>query len=163
MTKNLKPHYLLILVSTLKMILTLLVFFVLAILLSPNKYYTALNLIKILFPIIILVYAYMFYFWHSVTINITAKKLDFNMTAGRQNHIEIFYNDIETLTLKQGFIEKMFGISRISMKIKNVEKTYGGKIMILDQYMFFKTIEAEEIVRIITENINITLKSSPSH
>jgi|GEM_PF-3555964 Bacterial membrane flanked domain. len=163
MTKNLKPHYLLILISTLKMIATLLVFFALAILLSPNKYYTALNLIKMLLPVVVLIYAYMFYFWHSVTMNITAEKLDFNMTAGRQNHIEILYNDIETLTLKQGFFEKMFGVSRISITIKNVEKTYGGKIMTLDQYMVFKTIKAEEISRIITENMNITLKNGPKY
>lgn len=163
MTKTLKPHYLMILISTLKMLLTLVVFFAVSISLSPNKYYSALNLVKILIPIAVIIYAYLFYFWHSITINITNEKLDFNMTAGRKNHIEVIYSDVETITLKQGFFEKIFGVSRIEIKIKNVEKTYGGQIMVLDQYMVFKTIQAEEIKEIITKNMNITLKNSPKY
>ncbi|MGE4214818.1 MAG: PH domain-containing protein [Anaerotignaceae bacterium] len=163
MSKTLKPHYLLILISTLKMLTTLLVFFGVAVSLSPNKYYSAINLAKILIPIAVIIYAYMFYFWHSVTINVTAERLDFNMTAGRKNHIVVIYSDVETVTLKQGIFEKLFGISRIAIKIKNVEKTYGGQIMVLYQYMVFKTAEAEEIKDVITKSMNIPLKSIPKY
>lgn len=156
MTKPLKPHYLLIPISMLKMLVTLLVFFGVAVSLSPNKYYSALNLAKLIIPIAIISYVSMFYFWHSITINISNEKLDFNMTAGRKNHIEVIYSDVETVTLKQGIFEKLFGVSRIAIKIKNVEKTYGGEIMVLEQYLVFKTLEAKEIVEIITNNVNNT-------
>ncbi|MDD3569732.1 MAG: hypothetical protein PHY44_01350 [Lachnospiraceae bacterium] len=163
MTRPLKPHYLLILISMLKMLVTLLVFFGIAVLLSPNKYYSALNLAKMIIPIAIISYVSMFYFWHSITINITNEKLDFKMTAGRKNHIEVFYSDMETIILKQGIFEKLFGVSRLSIKIKNVEKTYGGEIMVLEQYLVFKTAEAQEIVEIITNNMNIALKNIPKY
>jgi hypothetical protein len=105
----------------------------------------------------------MFYFWHSITIKVSDEKLDFNMSAGRKNHIEVIYSDVETVTLKQGIFEKLFGVSRIAIKIKNVEKTYGGQIMVLYQYMVFKTTEAEEIKEIITKSMNITLKNIPKY
>ena len=163
MTKTLKPHYLLILISTLKMIVTLLIFFAVSVSLSPNKYYSAINLIKLLIPLAVLIYAYIFYFWHSITIEITDEKLDFNMTAGRKNHIEVLYTDIAAITLKKGFFEKIFNLSRISITIKDVEKTYGGKIMVLDQYMVFKTPEAEEIKEVLSKHMNNPLKNIPEY
>ncbi|MEA5085315.1 MAG: hypothetical protein VB018_14370 [Lachnospiraceae bacterium] len=161
MTKPLKPHYLLILISTLKMLLTILVFFAVSVSLSPNKYYSALNLTKILIPIAVIIYAYLFYFWHSVTINITDEKLDFNMTAGRKNHIEVLFSDLESVSLKQGFFEKIFCVSSLAFTIKNVEKTYGGEIMVLNHYLVFKTYEAKEILEILTNNMNNALKNIP--
>lgn len=163
MTKPLKPHYLMILISTLKMLLTLVVFFAISVSLSPNKYYSALNLTKILIPIAVILYAYLYYFWQSVTININDEKFDFNMTAGRKNHIEVPFKDIESVSLKQGLLEKLFCVSRLAITIKNVEKTYGGEIMVLDHYLVFKTSQAQEFMEIITNNMNITLKSIPKY
>lgn len=163
MTKPLKPHYLMILISTLKMLVTLVVFFAISVSLSPNKYYSALNLTKILIPIAVILYAYLFYFWQSVTITITDEKLDFKMTAGRKNHIEVCFSDIESVSLKQGFLEKLFSVSRLAITIKNVEKTYGGDVMVLDHYLVFKTSEAKEILEIIINNVNIALKNIPKY
>ena len=163
MTKSLKPHYSMILIATLKMLLTLVAFFAVSVSLSPNKYYTALNLTKILIPIAVILYAYLFYFWHSVKINITDEKLNFNMTAGRNNHIDVLFSDLEGVSLKQGPFEKLFCVSRLAITIKNVEKTYGGEIMILDHYLVFKTSEAQEILEIVTNYMNNSLKNIPKY
>lgn len=163
MTKTLKPHYLLILLATLKMVATLLIFFGISVSISPNKYYSAIHLTKMLIPIAIVIYVYLFYFWHSVTICITDKKLDFTMTAGRKNHIEVFYEDITSVAIKRGFWEKLLGVSRISLTIKDVEKTYGGQIMVLDQYMVFSADEAEEVREVLTKHMNIPLKNIPEY
>lgn len=145
MEKSARPHYILILISTIKMLAVLIVFFAAAVAVSPNKYYSALNLLKMLIPLSVLIYAYLFYFWHSVTITFFEDKFIFNMAAGRKNHIEVSYSDIESITLKQGFLEKIFGVTRIFVSIKDVEKTYGGNIMVLEQYLVFETSLAKEI------------------
>ena len=152
MEKNLKPHYTLILISTLKMTFILALCYIAAVAVSPNKYYSALNLLKMFIPAAVLIYAYMFYFWNSVSICFNNDKLIFNMTAGRKNHIEVLYSEITHIKTTQGILEKLFGVSRISITIGGDEKTYGSSAMVLENYLVFKNETTKEVINMIKAN-----------
>lgn len=151
MEKHLKPHYILILIATLKAFGVILLFLLIASMLSP--YGLSPNILRTLIPMTILIYLYVMFFWHGVTIVLTDKVINFKMKAGRQNHILLNFEDIESIKTKQGILEKLFGVERIYITIKGIEKTYADQTMVLSQYMVFKKEEAKEIVNHITKNI----------
>ena len=150
MNKTFKPHYILILISTLKAMGVLSIFFAIAILSSPTKFATAINLIKVLIPVILITYTYIMLFWKGITFETSAEKFDFRMKTGRKQHIEIDYTDIETVELKEGFLEKLFNVTRLSISLKGKEKIYADDTMVLNQYLVFKKDEAKEVLSLLT-------------
>ncbi|MGL4790761.1 MAG: hypothetical protein ACRCW1_05055 [Anaerotignaceae bacterium] len=146
-----KPSWTLIIISTIKMIFVLGIFYCIAIFTSSSKYYTAINLLKIILPLIVIIYTYVFLFWNSVSIELQKNKLDFRMKVGRKNHIELFYNDIESISIKETFLEKLFGVATMEFVIKNMENEYGGNLMVLRQYMVFKKDLCHEIAAYIKD------------
>ncbi|MCI8341695.1 MAG: PH domain-containing protein [Firmicutes bacterium] len=149
MYKKLKPHYMLILISTIKTAAVLSLFYAAAVFLSPNRYYSALNLLKMFIPAIVLAYVYLFFFWQSIEIELSKKELIFTMKFGRKNHIEILCSDIDNVSIKQGWLEKIFGVSRVCLTLKNSEKTYGSDTMVLEHYLVFKNETANEFAKFI--------------
>lgn len=152
MEKKLKPHYFLILIATLKAFAVIFLFLFIASVLSPYKS-SLFNILKTLFPVTILVYIYVFFFWHGVSITLNDEIIDFKMKAGRKNHIVISYSDIEKIWTKQGILEKIFGVERIFISLKGVEKTYADQTMVLSQYMVFPKEETKDIIEKITKNM----------
>jgi len=149
MEKKFEPHYILILISTLKATGVLLIFFAVAVLSSPTKVATIFNLVRVLVPVVLITYVYIMLFWKGITFETNGEKFDFRMKTGRKRHIEIYYSDIENIELKEGFLEKLFNVSRLSISLKGKEKIYADDTMVLNQYLVFKKDEAKEILSIL--------------
>lgn len=145
-----KPHYLYMLVTTLKYLAALLIFYVIAIIFSPDRYYTALGTLKVLIPVAIIIYAYLFYFWHGVSIEIDSEKIIFTMTVGRKNHVKIPLNDISSVELKEPFLCKLFNLKQISIRSNSMEYKTGSDIFVVEKFLIFSSADAENIVSLIS-------------
>ena len=146
-----KPHYLYMLITTLKYLAALLVFYVIAVIISPNRYYTALNTLKVLIPVAIIIYAYLFYFWHGVSIEIDNEKIIFTMTVGRKNYVEIPLNEISSAELKEPFLCKIFNLKQISIRSEEMEYKTGSDIFVVNKFLIFSAPQAEEIIQLINK------------
>lgn len=156
MNDQLRPHYFLIAVSTLKATAALLAFFLLALLLSPSKLASAYLLGRLFLLFVVLCYGYLFFFWHGVSFSFGEASLTFLMKAGRKNHIELPYEAIASLSLQQGAIERIFGVSRLSLTLQE-ENTYGSDQMVLNQYLVFDTKTAQQLYDKISAKVPVQM------
>lgn len=144
-----KPHYAQIIIHTLKLLSILIICFIAAFIISPNKYYTALNGAKIIIPLSVIIYAYFFYFWKSVSICINEEKLIFDMPVGRKNHVEISLSNINNVIVYQGFFDKIFGVSRIKLDVLNMERQTGSDLSVVENYLVFSSENCKNIVQVL--------------
>lgn len=156
MNDQIRPHSLLIVVTTLKVTLALLVFFLLALLLSPSKVASAYLLGRVFLLLIVLCYGYLFFFWHGVTFSFGETELTFFMKAGRKNEIHLPYQNIQSISLRQGTLEKLFGVTRLFLTLKT-ENTYGSDQMVLNQYLLFDTRTARQLYEKIAEKVPVQM------
>lgn len=142
---KLKPHYSYILLQTLKLAAAIFIFYIIAVAVSPNRYYTAVNGLKVFIPTLIIIYAYLFFFWYSALITVDDEKLVFTSKSGRKNHIEIYISDIKNVTVYQRFADKIFGVSRIKLDVKNMSHQTGTELPVVENYLVFLSADCQKL------------------
>jgi len=135
---TLKPHFLSILLNTIRLIGVVIVFFAFAVVFSPDKYATALRGIKFVIPLSVIVYAYLFYFWHGVHFVIGNGKIEFFSKIGRKNHVEIDMKDInEMMIMRTSFLKKM-NVFKIKLDVDGMNHRTGSDLSVVENYLVFK-------------------------
>ena len=135
---NLKPHYLSILLNTIKLIGAVLVFFAVAVVISPDKNATALRAMQFAIPLTVIVYAYLFYFWRGVSFVIKEDKIEFFSKIGRKNHVEIYFKDInEMMIMRTSFLKKM-NVFKIKLDVDGMTHRTGSDLSVVENYLVFK-------------------------
>ena len=133
-----KPHFLSILLNTMKLIGAVLFFFAVAVVFSPDKYTTALRGIKFVLPLTVVVYAYLFYFWSGVHFVMGKDKIEFFSKIGRKNHITIYYKDInEMMIMRTSFLRKM-NVFKIKLDVNGMTNRTGSDLSVVENYLVFK-------------------------
>lgn len=145
----LKPHYLSVLVQTLKLFAALLVCFAIALISTPSKMYTFYNGIKLLIPIFVIIYAYLFFFWRGAEIEFNEKSIIFNSKSGRKNHVEIAVKDIKNIEIYQRNLDKIFGLSRLRLDVEGMNHQTGSDLAVIENYLVFSNSQCQNAVNLL--------------
>jgi len=142
---SVKPHYLSILLNTVRLIGVVVVAFAVAVVISPDKYATALRGVQFILFLSVVVYAYLFYFWNGVSFNITDEKIEFFSKIGRKNHIEIHFKDInEMMIMRTSFLRKM-NVFKIKLDVEGADRRTGSDVSIVENYLVFKKAQCLQL------------------
>lgn len=133
-----KPHFLSILLNTIKLIGAVVFFFAIAVVVSPDKYATALRGTKFVILLTVVVYAYLFYFWSGVHFVFGKDKIEFFSKIGRKNHVVIPYKDInEMMIMRTSFLKKM-NVFKIKLDVDGMTHRTGSDLSVVENYLVFK-------------------------
>ncbi len=148
-----KPHILQSTVSIIRTIILMLIFYVLAIIISSAKIYTAIFYIKIFAPITIIISFYMFFLAKDAEIYIDQKYITLNIGFGKVKTISIQTEIIKNCYIKQNIIEKLLNLYSLKLDTDSQNAELQKNISTINQYMIFSKETANKIMAEIKNNI----------
>ena len=152
MKKTLRPHYLMILQGAIKFTIAVALFFFAIFLLTPSDRTSAIFLLRLYVIVMIIYYAYLFYFWHGIFITLDDRAIHFDTKVGRANHVRLGFDKIKGVELRQEGLEDRLGLKRVMLTLPE-HNAFGSGHMILNQYLIFPAEKAEELCAYIEERI----------
>ncbi len=136
-----------------KIILALAVFYLIAILISPAKIYTAIFYLRIFIPLAVIGSIYMIVTAKNANIQFDEKSLTLNLGFGRNKSTSVEYSDIYKCQIHQNTLEKIFNVYTVQITTSSAEAQLQKKISFVNQYMIFSKDTALEISKIIEQKI----------
>jgi hypothetical protein len=122
------------------------IFYIIAIAMSPAKYFTAIHYIKIFLPIWLIISTYLYLFSSTSIITITKDKIELDMKFGRKRHLDINISDINAAEKKSVF-SRLFGAERIMLSSDNV--SLADTISTFNHYLYLSKKDASDLLEII--------------
>ena len=142
---NYKPDKIQPIFPILKVTLALGVFYLIAILISPAKIYTAIYYLRIFIPLVIIAAVYMIMASRNAEIRIEENSITLNLDFGRNKSTEVDYSFINSCTISKNALEKLFNVYSVKLMTLSTEPKVQKEISFINQYMIFSSKTAENI------------------
>lgn len=142
---NFKPDKIQPIFPILKVTLALGIFYLIAILISPAKIYTAIFYLRIYIPLVAIAAIYMIMAAKNAEIIIGENSLTLNLDFGRNKSTDIDYAFIDKCLINQNPIEKLFNVYSVKIITLSSEPQIQKKASFINQYMIFNRQTAENI------------------
>ncbi|MCJ7856967.1 PH domain-containing protein [Lachnospiraceae bacterium NSJ-143] len=134
---NCKPHILQSATPIIKLVLSLFVFYIIAILISPAKIYTAIFYLKVFVPIAAVASAYMIVISKGAEITVDNNNIQLTLNFGRNKSTQIPTSTVVSCDINQGFVGKLFNIYSLKLNTINNDPETNRKASFISQYLVF--------------------------
>ena len=142
---NFKTHKIQPVFPILKITFALGIFYLIAILISPAKIYTAIFYLRIFIPLVVIASIYMIMTAKNAQIVLEKSGITLNLDFGRNKSTTIDYSVIDSLQICQNPIEKLFNVYTVKIIILSKEPQIQKTASFINQYMIFNKESAKNI------------------